>query len=305
MIFLIWQFLHQAQQLNMTIWNLGGINADHVYGVRHIPAPGETLDATSHAVFVGGKGANMSVAAARAGAHLRHIGAVGQDGRWAVDRLMEYGVDTRDICQIETATAHAMVFVASDGENGIVVYPGANRKIPEDRLKQALTQAKTGDWFVTQNEVNLQQVGAQLASDMGLKVAYAAAPFDEDITKKLLPYLDFLILNEVEADQLKAATGQGPADLPVKDVIVTLGAKGATWFGAGDPVHVPAHTVTPIDTTGAGDTFTGYVLAGLDRGQPILQAMQTASKAAAIMVTRHGTADVIPDLAEVQAFNGR
>lgn len=288
----------------MTIWNLGGINADYVYGVPHIPAPGETLDAVSRNRFLGGKGANMSVAAARAGARVSHIGAVGPDGQWAVDRLMEYGVDTRAVTTVETETAHAMIFVADDGENGIVVYPGANRKIPEMGLNQSLTQAKTGDWFVTQNEVNMQLEGAKLAKDMGLNVAYAAAPFDAEATIALLPYLDFLILNEVEAAQLKAATGQGPENLSVKDVIVTIGAKGATWYGCGDSLHVPAHAVTPVDTTGAGDTFTGYVLAGLDRGQPILQAMRTATKAAAIMVTRRGTADVIPDLADVQNFSG-
>mgnify|MGYP000073410086 CR=1 FL=1 len=288
----------------MTIWNLGGINADYVYSVPHILAPGETLDATSRETFLGGKGANMSVAAARAGGAVSHIGAVGKDGRWTVDRLMEYGVDTRAIATVETQTAHALVMVADDGENCVLVYPGANRQIPEDTLYQALTHAHTGDWFVTQNEVNMQMEGAKLAKRMGLRVAYAAAPFDADVTAQMLPFLDFLILNEVEAEQLKTATGQGPAELPVEDVIVTLGAKGATWFGPLGPVNVPAHEVTPVDTTGAGDTFTGYVLAGMDRGQPILQAMQTASKAAAIMVTRHGTADVIPDLADVLAFSG-
>jgi len=288
----------------MTIWNLGGINADYVYSVPHIPVPGETLDAGTRQVFLGGKGANMSVAAARAAAPVRHIGAVGPDGQWAIERLMEYGVDTRAISQIETETAHAMIFVAQSGENSIVVYPGANRAIPENSIKQALIQAKTDDWFVTQNEVNDQVKTAILAHDMGLNVAYAAAPFDADVTAQMLPYLDFLILNEVEAEQLKLASGKGPSDLPVKDVIVTQGADGATLFGRDDPVHIASVPVTPVDTTGAGDTFTGYVLAGLDRGQPILQAIQTAMKAAAIMVTRHGTADVIPDLAEVQAFNG-
>ena len=287
----------------MTIWNLGGINVDHVYTVPHIPAPGETLDGSNHQVFLGGKGANMSVAAARAGAHVRHIGAVGSDGRWAVDRLMEYGVDTRAITQLETETAHAIILVAQNGENGIIVSPGANRAIPHKGIEQSLTQAKTGDWFITQNEVNAQEDAAICARRMGLHVAYAAAPFDAATTAKLIPHLDFLILNEIEANQLKAATGQAPDALGVKDVIVTLGGKGATWFGAGGQTHINAHDVTPIDTTGAGDTFTGYVLAGLDRGQPMRQALKTASKAAALMVMRHGTADVIPDLAEVQAFN--
>jgi len=286
----------------MTIWNLGGINIDHIYEVPHIPVPGETLDGKGHQIFLGGKGANMSVAIARAGAHVRHIGAVGEDGRTMTDRLMEYGVDTRGILTVPTATAHAIIFVATDGENAIMVYPGANRAIPIDHIKQSLTQAQTGDWFICQNEVNYQIETAKLACDMGLNVGYAAAPFDAGITKDMLPYLDFLILNQVEAEQLKQSTGQSPADLNVRDVIITLGSKGATWFGAEGQIDIPAHEVEPIDTTGAGDTFTGYVLAGLDRGQPMEQALKTASKASALMVTRRGTADVIPDLAEVQAF---
>ncbi|WP_281981138.1 ribokinase [Thalassorhabdomicrobium marinisediminis] len=287
----------------MTLWNLGSINADNIYTVRHIPAPGETLDALGLRVFIGGKGANMSVAAARAGATVRHIGAVGRDGGWMVGRLMEWGVVTTDIATLETPTGHAIIYVDESGENNIVIFPGANREIAEDAVKQSLTQAKTGDWFVTQNEVNGQIEAAKLARDMGLNVAYAAAPFDANQTQEMLPFLDFLILNKVEADQLRAATGQGPGDLPVRDVIVTLGGEGAVWFGPDDPVEVPALPVTPVDTTGAGDTFTGYVLAGLDRGQPVLQAMETAGRAGALMVTRNGTADVIPDLAEVRAFS--
>lgn len=288
----------------MAIWNLGSINADVVYSVPHIPAPGETLASTGRAVFLGGKGANMSVAAARAAAHVCHIGAVGPDGRWAIERLMEYGVDTRHIAEVETETAQAIIAVDVRGENSIILHQGANVAIPVENLKQALTQAETGDTLVFQNETTLQVEAATLAHSMGLRVAYAAAPFDATAVQNVLPLLDFLILNEVEAGQLKTATGQGPADLGIKDVIVTLGSKGAVWFGADGEITVPAYDVTPVDTTGAGDTFTGYVLAGLDRGQPMLQAMKTATKAAALMVTRHGTADVIPDLAEVQAFNG-
>ena len=288
----------------MTIWNLGSINADFVYSVPHIPAPGETMASTGRAVFLGGKGANMSVAAARAAARVAHIGAVGLDGRWAVERLTEYGVDTRHIAEIDVETAQAIIAVDVNGENSIILHQGANVKIPIHVLEQALTQAETGDTFVFQNETNLQVQAAKLAIKMGLRVAYAAAPFDSGAIIRVLSYLDFLIMNEIEAEQFKNATGQGPQDIPVKDVIITLGDKGATWFGLDGPINVPAHKVTPIDTTGAGDTFTGYVLACLDRGQPMLQAMKTASKAAAIMVTRRGTADVIPDLADVQSFSG-
>ncbi|MFQ1700275.1 ribokinase [Loktanella agnita] len=286
----------------MAIWNLGSINADIVYSVPHIPAPGETLSSTGRQTYLGGKGANMSVAAARAGARVNHIGAVGADGRWAVERLLEYGVDTRNITEIATETAQAIIMVDPKGENAILLHLGANAEIPQTTLQTAMAEAETGDWLVIQNETNLQRTGANLGKKMGLKVAYAAAPFDADRVMAVLPHLDFLILNAVEASQLEAATGQAPADLPVQDVIVTRGADGADWYGRADKQHFDAIKVDPVDTTGAGDTFTGYVLAGLDRGMPMEQAIGMALKAGALMVTRHGTADVIPDLSEVQAF---
>lgn len=286
----------------MAIWNLGSINADFVYSVPHVPAPGETLASTKRQMFLGGKGTNMSVAAARAGARVNHIGAVGEDGRWAVERLLEYGVDTRNITVIGTETAQAIIMVDPHGENSIVLHPGANAEIPQATLQAALSEAETGDWLVIQNETNLQRTAASLGKKLGLQVAYAAAPFDAERVQAVLPYLDFLILNAVEAEQLAQATGQSPADLPVRDVIVTLGSEGADWYGAEGKQHFPAIKVTPVDTTGAGDTFTGYVLAGLNRGMPMAQAIAQATKAGALMVTRHGTADVIPDLSEVQAF---
>lgn len=286
----------------MAIWNLGSINADFVYSVPHIPAPGETLSSTKREVFLGGKGTNMSVAAARAAARVHHIGAVGEDGRWAIERLLEYGVDTRNIAVLDTETAHAIIMVDPHGENAIVLHPGANAEIPQATLQAAMAEASTGDWLVIQNETNLQRTAASMGKKLGLQVAYAAAPFDAERVQAVLPYLDFLILNAVEADQLQQATGQAPSDLPVRDVIVTLGADGADWYGPNGKEHFAAIKVDPVDTTGAGDTFTGYVLAGLDRNMPMAQAIGLATKAGALMVTRHGTADVIPDLSEVQAF---
>lgn len=286
----------------MAIWNLGSINADFVYAVPRIPAPGETLASTDLRRYLGGKGANMSVAAARAAAHVHHVGAVGPDGRWAVERLLEYGVDTRNIAEIDTETAQAIIMVDPAGENAIVLHPGANAEIPQTVLQTAMAEAQTGDWLLIQNETNLQRTAAGLGKKMGLKIAYAAAPFDTERVLAVLPHLDFLILNAVEAAQLMTATGKGPGELPVSDVIVTLGADGADWYAGTNHQHFDAIKVDAIDTTGAGDTFTGYVLAGLDRGMPMEQAIQLAMKAGALMVTRHGTADVIPDLSEVQAF---
>ncbi|UWQ45632.1 ribokinase [Leisingera aquaemixtae] len=287
----------------MAIWNLGSINADMVYSMPHLPAAGETLAALRLDRFLGGKGANMSVAATRAGSEVHHIGAVGSDGDWAIGRLKAYGAGTEHIVRVAAPTGHAIIAVEPGGENQIILFPGANRLISKDQLNQALDKANAGDILVMQNETNMQAEAAQLGRQMGLRVCYAAAPFDADAVQAVLPYLDFLILNEVEAQQLQQAIGKSPGQIGIKDVIVTLGSKGARHIDGetGAVLDVPALPVTAVDTTGAGDTFTGYVLSGLDRGLEMAEAMDQASRAAALMVTRHGTADVIPELAEVQA----
>ncbi|MGP6088675.1 ribokinase [Antarctobacter jejuensis] len=290
----------------MTIFNLGSINIDLFYRVPHLPGPGETLAARSFHRGLGGKGANMSVAAARAAARCVHIGAVGGDGGWTVQRLMEYGVYTQYISTVSADTGNALIAIDDAGENNIILYPGANHAIDEEQLRTALNDAQASDIFLTQNETNAQRTGAEMASAKGMRIAYAAAPFDAEAVQEVLPLLDLLFLNEVEAEQLQAATGKGPQDLPVRDVIVTLGGEGARWYNTdtGEVQSFDAVPVTPVDTTGAGDTFTGYVLAGLDRGLPMAQAIGQAMIAGAIMVTREGTADVIPDLRDVQDFAG-
>ncbi len=286
----------------MTIWNLGSINTDIIYSVPHIPAPGETLSSTGRSVFLGGKGANMSVAAARAGAHVRHIGAIAPESKWTRDRLLEYGIDTRSVIEIDADPAQAIISVAEDGENAILLHTGANGAIPEDHVKQSLTEAEVGDWVVTQNETNAQHTALALGKEMGLRVAYAAAPFSAEAVESVLSLLDFLILNEIEMAQLSDALGKSASELGIETVIVTKGADGADLYRNGEMSHFDALPVTPVDTTGAGDTFTGYVLAGLDRGLPVEQAVQLAIKASALMVTRKGTADVIPDLLDVEEF---
>ncbi|MFW8633889.1 ribokinase [Cribrihabitans pelagius] len=287
----------------MAIFNLGSINADMVYALPHLPAAGETLAAESLTRFLGGKGANMSVAAARAGSRVRHIGAVGPDGEWAAARLRDYGVDTQHVTRAGTATGHAIIAVEPGGENQIILFPGANRALTPNQLDPALAAANAGDILVFQNETNLQAEAAEAARARGLRVCYAAAPFDAAAVQAVLPQLDLLFLNEVEACQLQEATGKSAAALGVRDVVITLGAKGARHIDGttGATLEVPALPVTAVDTTGAGDTFTGYVLAGLDEGLAMPEALALASRAAALMVTRHGTADVIPTRQDVAA----
>jgi len=286
----------------MAVFNLGSINADLFYRVPHLLTPGETLASTEFSKGLGGKGANMSVAIARAAARAVHIGAIGPDGRWAVERLMEYGVDTRYIVECDTPTGHAVIMVDPAGENAILLFPGSNRALTETHIASVLDEASEADTFLFQNETACQREGATLASTKGLRVVYAAAPFDADAVKAVLPLLDVLVMNAVEAQQLVEATATDLVDLPVRDIVVTLGGDGCRWLNtdAGTDRHFAAIPVSPVDTTGAGDTFTGFFAAGLDRGMPMEQAISLGQQAAALMVTRHGTADVIPDLKDVQ-----
>ncbi|WP_373355315.1 ribokinase [Pseudoroseicyclus sp. CXY001] len=289
----------------MTIFNLGSINVDHVYRVPHIPAPGETLASLDYSQGLGGKGANLSVAVAKAGAAVVHIGAVGAGAERVMAELEGHGVALGHVARREGPTGHAIINVDAAGENAIVLLPGANMSLTEAEVTAALAGAGAGDIFVTQNETNLQAEAARAAKEAGLKVCYCAAPFDAAAVEAMLPHADLLILNAVEAGQLQEATGKAPGGLGVADVVVTRGAEGVTWHGAGagpgGARNFAAIKVSAVDTTGAGDTFAGYLLAGLEEGMEMPEAISLALRAAALKVTRAGAAAGIPHRAEVDA----
>ncbi|NNK15765.1 MAG: ribokinase [Sulfitobacter sp.] len=284
------------------IWNLGSINVDNFYHLSHLPAPGETIAADRFHQGLGGKGANMSVAAARAAARAAHIGAVGPEGKWAVDRLLEYGVDTRHIAQVTTATGHANINVDAAGENNIVIFRGANHEITEQMIGAALSEASPGDFLLMQNETCGQIYAAETGKTLGLRFAYAAAPFSADSVQAVMDHIDLLVLNAVEAAQLEAAIGDRIEDLPIADIVITLGADGCKWVSnkGQSSQQYKAYAADVVDTTGAGDTFTGYLIAALDRGAGMPDAIDLAMRAGALMVSREGTADVIPDLKEIE-----
>lgn len=286
------------------IWNLGSINIDNFYEVPHLPRAGETLAAHSYGFGLGGKGANMSVAAARAAARVSHIGAVGEDGRWTRERLMEYGVDIPHVANTPVPTGHANIVIDAQGENSIVLFQGANVELTEAIIGGALTEASPRDFLLMQNETNGQDYAATTARALGLRVAYAAAPFEAAAINQLLGRIDLLVLNEVEAEQLAEATGKPAGALDIADVVITLGAKGCKWVSNAGEKCFDAYPAEVVDTTGAGDTFTGYLVAGLDRGMDMEAAIDLALKAASMMVARRGTADVIPDLKEIQDHFG-
>ena len=286
----------------MAVYNLGSVNIDHVYRVPHLPEPGETLASTSFNSGLGGKGANQSIAVAKAGGQVFHIGAIGADGEWLADQMADAGVDTRYLSVIDVPTGHAIINVDDAAENVIVLFTGANRALTEAMVNDALSDAGSGDWLLLQNETNLGVYAAKAAKAKGMRVAYAAAPFDAETAVEMLPVTDLLAVNYIEAAQLSEALGVSATDLPVAQILITRGADGATLQAGDDVISVEAFKVDPVDTTGAGDTFLGYFLAALDLGKSAKDALAFASAASAIQVTRVGAAMAIPSADEVAAF---
>ena len=283
----------------MAIYTLGSINIDHIYQVPHLPRPGETIAASDYAQGLGGKGANQSVAAAKAGARVFHIGAIGNDATWTLHDLQSYGVDTSNVSQIKIPTGHAIIQLDPQAENCITLFPGANRQVSESMAARALASARPGDTLLMQNETSAQSATVRLAADMGLRILYSPAPFDLSALQNVVRYTSLLLMNEGEAAAMIEAFGA----LPECDVIITRGAEGAEWHSQdAAPLIVPSFPVTPVDTTGAGDCFAGTIAAALDCGLSPEQALRRAAAAAAIQVTRPGAAPAMPTKAEVDAF---
>ncbi len=286
----------------MTIFNLGSINIDHIYRLDHLPRAGETLDSAQYGLGLGGKGANQSVAAARAGADVVHIGAMSQGDDWVIETLRQAGVETSGIARMAgTATGHAIILVDEAGENSIILHGGANRALDPAALASALSAIRPSDSLLMQNETSLQVLAATRAYSAGARVIYSAAPFSIEALRAVLSHVSIIALNTLEAQDLFAHFG---TDLPVDGLLITHGAAGAEYrdLKSGETYHQAAFSVRAVDTTGAGDCFAGWFAAGLDRGEDIPTALKHASAAAALQVTRQGAGSVMPDRSEVMQF---
>jgi ribokinase len=290
------------------VFNLGSVNIDHVYHVPHFVRPGQTLPSTRYASGAGGKGFNQSVALARAGASVSHIGCIGRDGGWLRAMLAEEEVDCTHLREASGATGHAIIQVVSEGENAIILHPGANKDITIDSIRYALKAAKPEDWFLCQNETSFVPEALKIAKNAGLKTAYNAAPADGLVSSQAMAHVDFLFVNEDEA----MAIGQCQSieenlalireRHPQTHVIATLGADGAIWSG---PDFLQKATPPPchvVDTTAAGDTFTGYCLAALIQQMSPADALALACRAATMSVTREGAASSIPRRCEIPSL---
>ena len=298
----------------MKILNLGSINVDYVYQTEHIVQPGETIASRGLAVHPGGKGANQSVAMARAGAQVWHAGMVGNDTKWMKDRLSQEGVDTRFVRVAEDVPGgHAIIQVDTNAQNSIIIHGGANQAIPAALLDELLRSADDGDWLALQNEINLTPMAMAAARKAGVKVCFNPAPMDAAVLSYPLDAVNLFILNEIEAAQLAGVSAETPMETvleqlhrrwPAASVCITLGKDGALFQSeATGLLRQRAYPVKAVDTTAAGDTFVGYFLHEWTGGAAPAVALEMACRAAAITVSRPGAIPSIPLRQDVLSFS--
>jgi ribokinase len=283
------------------IINFGSLNIDHVYNVPHFVQPGETLSSSGYGCFCGGKGSNQSVALARAGAMVYHAGCIGKEGDFLKQNLAENGVNTELILVVDQPTGHAIIQVNPDGENAIVLFPGANCEISEEMIDNALAITNPGDLLLLQNEISDIALIMEKAVENELEIAFNFAPFSEQVATELpLHQVKLLIINETEGAGLSGKT-ETEAILdtltkryPDTTILLTLGAKGAICIDYGKRFQATPPPTTVVDTTCAGDTFIGFFLEAYTQGKKLDACLTTGCAAAAIAVSRHGASDSIP-----------
>ena len=298
----------------MKILSFGSLNIDYVYSVPHFVKKGETLSAKELNVYTGGKGLNQSIALARAGVETYQAGAIGTDGMFLLEQLKEAGVKT-DLVKIldDVRTGNAIIQNDDEGDNCIVLFGGANQAITKEQVDEVFKDFTNEDYLLIQNEINELSYIVEKAKEEGMKIILNPSPMNEKIMKLPLDQIDYFILNEIEAMQIlkmdkpEEIDGKYIASLlheRFKDatIVLTLGSEGSVCISDDEYVEQSIYKVKAIDTTAAGDTYTGYFIAGILNGKTIKESMDIASKASAIAVTRQGAAPSIPVLDEVEEY---
>ncbi len=293
----------------MRFLNFGSLNLDFVYDVEHFVRPGETISSFALNTFRGGKGLNQSVALSRAGGEVFHGGCVGEDGRMLLEGLEEAGADVSLVRVLpDCRTGHAIIQVDPSGQNCILLFGGANQAISPEQITETLSRFGEGDLLLLQNEVNGLEQMLREARARGMRIAFNPSPIDGKISQLPLENVEFFLLNEIEG----AALGGGNTPEEVLDglkrrfpgakIVLTLGKDGALYFDGEKTFFQPIFPIKAVDTTAAGDTFTGYFLEAVGRGLPGDQCLRRATAASAIAVSRKGASPSIPGAAEVDAF---
>lgn len=299
----------------MNVLCFGSLNIDYTYRVDHFVQKGETISSDSLQVFSGGKGLNQSVALAKAGVSTYHAGAVGTDGNFLLEMLNEAGVDTSHVKVLtKIRTGNAIIQNDKDGDNCILLYGGANQAITKEQADEVLSHFGAGDYLVLQNEINELSYIIEKAGETGMNIVLNPSPMDEKILALPLDAVNYFLLNEVEAGQILHMDSQEETNMltlaeklllrfPKAHIVLTAGSEGAYYVDAKKQFKQDSFKVKVVDTTAAGDTFSGYFIAGLMTGLSEEAAMEQAAKAAAIAVTRPGAAPSIPSMEEVKDFS--
>lgn len=286
----------------MKILNFGSLNYDNVYTVKQIVNPGETVASLDFNIYCGGKGLNQSVALSRAGAPVYHAGFVGEDGEMLLDICRDNAIDTRNIIKVMGKSGHAVIQVNEDGENSIILFQGANGANNIEYIDNALEEFDSSDCILLQNEVNMTAEIIDRAYKKGMFIYLNPSPMNEKILSCDLNKVSSFIMNEIEGE---AVTGMKTPEKIIKnmrmkfpdaEVVLTLGSKGCYYSYRNESFHEPACIVKALDTTAAGDTFTGYFISERMKGKGAKLAVKKACRAAAMAVTVKGAIPSIPVL---------
>ena len=298
----------------MRVLCFGSLNIDYTYKVDHFVGKGETLSSESLQVFSGGKGLNQSIALAKAGADTYHAGAIGEDGRFLLKIMEDAGVHTEYVAELpDVRTGNAIIQNDREGDNCILLYGGGNQAVTQEQVDEVLSHFQAGDFLVLQNEINELEYIVRKAHEKKMKIVLNPSPMNEKVTALPLDFVDYFMLNEVEAGQILGRAVQDGYDgealasallarFPDAAVVLTLGGDGSVYMDREKTIRQPVYKVKAVDTTAAGDTFTGFFIGGIMNGLTVNEAMDQASRAAAIAVTRQGAAPSIPLLEEVKQF---
>ncbi len=289
----------------MKVLNFGSLNIDYVYSVDHFVREGETLLASKMETFCGGKGLNQSLALARAGIPVYHAGLIGEEGDLLLELCQKYGVNTDYIQKLPEKGGHTIIQVDKEGQNCILLYGGTNQMQTKESIDEVLRHFSSGDCLVLQNEINLLPYIIDRAYSRGMKIVLNPSPYDEKLDSCDLSKISLFILNEVEGEQFCGSSDPDQIlerlaeSCPNAAFVLTLGSKGAVWFDGNKKYFQDSFKTKTVDTTGAGDTFTGFFLASQLKGLDAAASLRIAAKAASIAVSRPGAAASIPTLEEV------
>lgn len=293
----------------MKVLNFGSLNVDYVYNVDHMVQGGETLSSSGMNIFLGGKGFNQSAALAKAGLEVYHAGQIGEDGLGFLDGCKEYGIHSDFIRKVEGKSGHTIIQVDKNGQNCILLYGGSNRSITKEFVDEVLSHFEKGDYLVLQNEINLMDYIIDVAYEKGMVIVLNPSPMDSYLDNCDMNKVSYFLLNEIEGAQL---TGEKDLDkvpdkllekYPNAKIVLTLGQEGSVYMDKNQTVKQGIYEVKAVDTTAAGDTFTGYFIAGVIAGEPMEQVLSRAAMASAIAVSRKGAAPSIPFRKEVEEAN--